>query len=80
MSRLVKRSRQEPYAINVGGETRYICGCGLSRNLPYCDGTHATTADEDPRKLYWYRDDGERQETPDVFEGMRSDELEAPTR
>jgi CDGSH-type Zn-finger protein len=77
MPRLVKRARQEPYAISVGGETQYICGCGLSGNLPYCDGTHEATADEDPTKLYRYRHDGEREETPDVFPDMRSDTPEA---
>lgn len=73
MPRLVKRYRQEPFEITVGGETQYICACGLSGNLPYCDGTHANTADEDSGKLYWYDEDIERHETPDSFPAMRSD-------
>jgi CDGSH-type Zn-finger protein len=73
MPRLVKRYRQEPYEITVGGETQYICACGLSGNLPYCDGTHANTADEDAEKLYWYDEDIARHETPDSFPAMRSD-------
>jgi CDGSH-type Zn-finger protein len=73
MPRIVKRYRQEPFEITIGGETQYICACGLSGNLPYCDGTHEHTADEDPEKLYWYDEDVERHETPDAFPGMRSE-------
>ena len=40
MARLVKRLRNGPYEVTVGGETQYICGCGLSATLPFCDGTH----------------------------------------
>jgi CDGSH-type Zn-finger protein len=73
MPRLVKRFRQEPFAVPAGTETQYICGCGLSSNLPFCDGTHETTKDEDPKKLYWYDEDGERHETADAFRGIRSE-------
>jgi len=40
MARLVKRFRSKPYAVTFGGETQYICGCGLSSKLPFCDSTH----------------------------------------
>ena len=65
MPRLVKHLRQEPYAVTIGGETQYICACGLSANLPYCDGSHANTTDEDPHKLYWYDAELERHEVPE---------------
>jgi CDGSH iron-sulfur domain-containing protein 3 len=73
MARIVKRDRKEPYEITVGGESQWICACGLSGNLPYCDGTHKVTEDEAPGKLYWYDEDAERHETPDAFQGMRAD-------
>jgi CDGSH-type Zn-finger protein len=45
----------------------------LSANLPYCDGSHANTTDEDPGRLYWYDEDAKRHETQDEFPGMRSE-------
>jgi CDGSH-type Zn-finger protein len=53
MARIVKRVRNVPYSV-TSGETQFICGCGLSGNLPFCDGTHKITANEEPGKLYWY--------------------------
>jgi CDGSH-type Zn-finger protein len=46
----------------------FICACGLTRSLPFCDGTHkACRASEQPGRLYVY--DAERktviEERPD---------------
>lgn len=36
--------QNEPFAIDVkAGETKAFCMCGLSKNGPYCDGSHVTT-------------------------------------
>ncbi len=62
MARLVKKEATGPLEIKVGGESKWICMCGLSKNQPYCDGSHKQTAGEQPGKLYRYNDDGSRTE------------------
>ena len=74
MARLVKRFRNQPYAVTVGGETSSICGCGLSATLPFCDGTHKITLSEEPDKLYWYDDTGLGHATVDNYLRIRSDQ------
>lgn len=36
--------------------------CGLSKNQPFCDGSHNKTIGEDEKKLYWYDEEGNREE------------------
>ncbi len=73
MARLVKRTATGPYKVEVGTETKFICGCGLSKNQPYCDGTHKTTArTEDASKLFWYDAQGNRRECADQYPGISS--------
>ena len=74
MARLIKRFRDKPYAVSVGGETKYICGCGLSATQPFCDGTHKITQTETPDKLYWYDEEAQRRDATDSYPDMRSDE------
>lgn len=73
MARLVKRFRNTPYEITADGESQSICGCGLSGTLPFCDGTHKITQGEDPQKLYWYDEEGQRHATADGYVGIRDD-------
>ena len=73
MARLVKRFRNKPYAVTIGGETQYICGCGLSATLPLCDGTHKSTRAEEPGKLYWYDEGGKPHPAMDSYSGIRDD-------
>lgn len=71
MARLIRLDRPGPYKIEPkdfppDGKSIFICGCGLSAKMPYCDGTHKTTcATEEPGKCYRYTPPGnERTEVP----------------
>jgi CDGSH iron-sulfur domain-containing protein 3 len=55
MARIVKHDRNSPYEIPEGTELpAWICGCGLSKNKPFCDGSHKRTRDEDASSVYAY--------------------------
>ncbi len=58
MARLVKYTAKEPYKLEAGGKTYYICQCGLTKNVPFCDGTHKKAKDEEEGKLYIYDENG----------------------
>jgi len=59
MARLVKHERNGPYEIPDGTELPvYVCGCGLSKNKPFCDGSHKKTRDEQAGEIYVYDQSG----------------------
>ena len=71
MARIVMRTAIGPHKVTVGQETTFICGCGLSKNQPFCDGTHKTTArTEDLGRVYWYDQQGHRHECLESFPGI----------
>ena len=40
-----KIAQKAPYVVEVeAGKAYYWCACGESKNQPYCDGSHKTTA------------------------------------
>ena len=72
MARLVRRTHQGPYKLVIGGEEQFLCRCGLSKNQPFCDGSHKLTQSEAVGSLYWYDGSGERHECPDAFPEIRT--------
>jgi len=70
MRRVVK-SDQRPLEIKPQQESVWICMCGLSKNQPFCDGSHKTTRDEEEGKTYEYDLEGHRREVWGAFIGRR---------
>jgi len=65
MTRIVKHEEKMPSEVKVGGESKWICMCGLSKNKPLCDGSHKMADGEKQGKLYKY-EDGKRMEVKDL--------------
>ena len=62
MTRIVKHEEKNPVEIKVGGESKWICMCGLSKNKPFCDGLHELCSDEENGKIYEYDEQGRQRE------------------
>jgi len=61
MARIVVHEEKGPKEIKVGEESRWICMCDLSKNKPFCDGSHKMTLDEEEGKIYKY-ENGKRKQ------------------
>jgi len=62
MPRLVKKTAHGPMELKPQDKSVWICMCGLSKNQPFCDGSHTKTAGEEDGKTYVYETDGSRHE------------------
>ncbi|HXN85039.1 MAG TPA: CDGSH iron-sulfur domain-containing protein [Candidatus Binataceae bacterium] len=59
MSRLINHTENGPYVVPEGTELPiYVCGCGLSKNKPFCDGSHKKTRAEAAGEVYEYDANG----------------------
>ena len=62
MARVVRLEGKGPIKIEPQDKPIWVCGCGLSANFPFCDGTHKICREEADGTLYAYRPDRSREE------------------
>lgn len=54
MPRLVRHEATGPIRIDPQEKPVFICGCGLTSNSPFCDGSHKFCKNEEEGKVYVY--------------------------
>ncbi len=55
MARLIRQDACDPIKIEPQDKAVFVCACGLSKNLPFCDGAHkAARTGEKAGTLYVY--------------------------
>ena len=56
MARLVRHEADSPCRIDPQDKAVFVCACGLSKDLPFCDGAHKACKDEQAGTVYVYDD------------------------
>jgi CDGSH-type Zn-finger protein len=51
---MIKSDREGPYKLEPQDKPVFICGCGLTSNWPFCDGSHKACKMEEAGKVYVY--------------------------
>lgn len=54
MPRMIYHDANGPQEVKPSDQSAWICMCGLSQNMPFCDGAHKKARQEDKGKLYVY--------------------------
>ena len=66
MARLIRHDADQPYRIDPQDKPVFVCACGLSHDLPFCDGSHKGCRNEKAGTLYVY--DRDRKEVIETRE------------
>ena len=67
MPRMIRHELKGPVKIDPQEKPVFVCGCGLTKTFPLCDGSHKACAKEDDATLYVYNKAKEKviEEKPD---------------
>lgn len=57
---MIRHELTGPVRIDPQDKPAFVCGCGLTKSFPLCDGSHKACAKEDGSKLYTYDKAGEK--------------------
>ncbi len=68
MARLVLKTAKGNFELKPSDKPVHICMCGLSKNQPFCDGSHKKTLDEKEGEVYEYDTEGKRMECCEIKE------------
>jgi len=60
MARVVIKEAKGPMELKPQKKSVFICMCGLSKNQPFCDGSHLKTKDEKKGEVYRYNEKGKK--------------------